>query len=214
MKYRTRLYLISPSEFKLDDFSSQLRDALCGGDVACFQLRMKEASEEEIVEAAKILMPMCRDKDVAFIINDYPEIAKKLDADGVHIGEDIDGDYENARSIVGDNKIVGVSCYASKDKAYLVGDKGADYVAFGQFYESKTKPPKGRPTPEILEFWSRFTVVQSVAIGGITPENAEPIINAGADFIAVVSGVWEHPQGAGKAVEEYNKVIDSVSGNR
>jgi len=211
MKYRTRLYLISPSEFDLDDFAVSLKEALSAGDVACFQLRMKQASKEEIIQAANLLMPICKEHDVSFIVNDYPEIAKEVNADGVHIGEDEDGGYENARVIIGDDKIVGVSCYASKDKAFLVGDKGADYVAFGQFYESKTKPPKGRPTTELLEFWSQFTIVQSVAIGGITPDNAGPIIKAGADFIAVVSGVWEHPDGVAKAVVEYNKVIDSVS---
>lgn len=204
MKHKTRLYIISPSKFILEEFSNQLKQAFSGGDIACFQLRMKDSTKEEIIEAGKVLMPICRENNAAFIINDYPEIVKILDADGVHIGEEKDGTYENARKIVGEDKIVGVSCYASKDKAYTAAKKGADYVAFGQFYESKTKPPKGRPTTELLEFWSKNTIVQSVAIGGITPDNAKPIIKAGADFIAVVSGIWEHHEGAKKAVEEYN----------
>ena len=121
-----------------------------------------------------------------FIINDRAELVNEVGSDGVHVGSD-DIFVARAREIVGEDKVVGASCYGDVDLAIEAGSDGADYVAFGQFYETATKPPKGRPKPEILEFWSRNSIVPSVAIGGITPQNAEPLIKAGADFIAVRS---------------------------
>ncbi len=205
-----RLYLISPSEFVLDEFENSLREALSGGDVACFQLRMKLATEAEIVEAAKRLLPICRAFDVQFLLNDYPSLVAEVGADGVHIGEEQDGTIEEARKLIGEECVLGVSCYASKDRAYEACEQGADYVAFGQFYLSITKPPKGRSTPDLLEIWSESMTVPSVAIGGITPDNLAPIVKGGADFVAVVSGVWQHPQGAKFAVAEYNRAISAA----
>ncbi len=236
----TRLYLITPSHFQLSAFAGQLEDALSGGDVGCVQLRMKHEDStvipaeagiqrgvstpqtaflrgldaslrwhDSVREAAKILMPLCHARNIPFIINDYPEIARDVGADGVHLGDEDVGVAE-ARKIVGAGKIIGVSCYASRDRAFTAGEEGADYVAFGQFYETKTKPAKGHPTPEILEFWSKYTTIPCVAIGGITPENCAPLVKAGADFIAVVTGVWEHPKGARAAVAEYNAAITAA----
>ena len=208
----TRLYLITPSEFVLDDFMVHLREAFSGGDVACLQLRMKTAPEEEIIRAAKAILPLCREFGVQFLLNDYSHLVDITGADGVHIGEEQDGTVRQARKIIGEDKVLGVSCYASRDRAFRACEDGADYVAFGQFYESVTKPPKGRPTPDLLEIWAETMIIPSVAIGGITPDNLEPIVKAGADFIAVVSGVWQHPDGAKVAVREYNSRMELCGG--
>src|SRR5210317_210371 len=125
-----RLYLITPSSFNLYDFAIELQNALEGGDVASLQLRMKESYDEDIIKAARSLMPICHAKDVAFIINDRPDIAQKVGADGVHVGQD-DMNYKEARELLGPDKIIGVTCKDSKHLAMTAGEQGADYVAFG-----------------------------------------------------------------------------------
>lgn len=202
-----RLYLISPWPFEQEAFAAQLKQALEADDVAAFQLRMKEAVEEDIARAVDMLMPLCHQHEVAFILNDRVDLAKKLGTDGVHIGEEQDGTVAEARTLLGEDKIIGYSCYASKDRAFEAGEQGADYVAFGQFYPSTTKPAKGHPVPELLTWWQDYTVLPSVAIGGITPGNAALLVQAGTDFLAVVSAVWEHPDGPAAAVKEFNEVM-------
>lgn len=168
---------------------------------------MKNVAEDEIKKAAAALLPICRENNIAFIVNDNANLAKSTGADGVHIGEEQDGTVTEARNILGENAVIGVSCYDSKELAFNAGEHSADYVAFGAFYETQTKQPKGHPTLDLLEFWSKYTVIPSVAIGGIKPDNAMPLIKAGADFIAVVTGVWNHPKGSKQAVKEYNDII-------
>lgn len=205
-----RLYLITPAAIEPAAFARQLEEALGAGDVACLQLRLKGVSDDDIRQAAEVLMPICHAHDVAFIINDRPDLAAELGADGVHIGDE-DGAYEDARDAVGPDAIVGVSCYDSRQKAIDAGDAEADYVAFGAFFPTTTKVPKSRPEPEILHFWSSMTTVPCVAIGGITAENCGPLVAAGADFLAVVNGVWGHPDGAGAAVQGFQQAIAAHS---
>jgi len=202
----TRLYLITPSTFDLTEFSAQLKEALEGGDVASVQLRMKDGYDEEIIEAAKKLMPICHAKNVAFIINDRPDIAKKVGADGVHIGQE-DMSYSEARSIVGDNQIIGVTAKNSRHSAMSAGELGADYVAFGAFYPTTTKQATVQADPDILTWWQELFEIPCVAIGGITVENASVIAQAGADFIAVCSGVWDYKKGPKEAVKKFNEII-------
>lgn len=202
----TRLYLISPSIFDLDTFSDQLTDALDGGDVASFQLRMKESEDDDIIAAAHVLMPICHAKDVAFIINDNPEIALQVGADGVHIGpEDIT--CKEAREIVGPDKIIGVTCKDSKHLSMTAGEQGADYVAFGAFYPTTTKITTTVVGTNVLTWWQDLFEIPCVAIGGITAENAGVLSEAGADFIAICSGVWDHKKGPKIAVKEINQAI-------
>lgn len=205
-----RLYLITPPSFEPEAFVPLLQEALEAGDVACLQLRLKDVSDDEIRATAERLMPLCHAHDVAFIVNDRPDIAADLGADGVHIGDE-DGAYEDARRLIGDDAFVGVSCYDSRQKAINAGDAGADYVAFGAFFPTTTKVPKSRPEPEILEFWSRMTTVPCVAIGGITAENCAPLVASGADFLAVVNGVWGHADGPGPAVKAFAEAIAAHS---
>ena len=205
---KTRLYLITPSTFNLNKFAGSLTEALEGGDVASVQLRMKESNDEDIIEAAKVLMPICHAKDVAFIINDNADIAKIVGADGVHIGQE-DPTLEEVRTIIGVNKVIGVTCKDSKHISMTAGEQGADYVAFGAFFPTKTKSMGTTASPEILQWWQDIFEIPCVAIGGINSSNASSIAKAGADFVAVCSGVWDHPDGPKIAVTEINEAINT-----
>ncbi len=201
-----RLYLISPPALDAKGFAKALNLAFDGGDVACFQLRLKGVADDDVLRAAEALMPICVERGVAFIVNDRADLAKRAAADGVHIGSD-DGDYDTARATIGRDKIIGVSCYDSHHRAIEAAEAGADYVAFGAFFPTATKEPKARAEIDLLEWWSEIMVVPSVAIGGITPENCGPLVKAGADFLAVISAVWEHGNGPAAAVKAFNDAI-------
>ncbi|WP_417317084.1 thiamine phosphate synthase [Emcibacter sp.] len=205
----TRLYLISPPRINVENFAEQLRNALEGGDVASFQLRLKSVPDVEIERAAKALMPICHKHDVAFLINDHPKVAARLKADGVHIGQN-DMPYQEAREIVGPDSIVGVTCHNSRHLAMTAGEAGADYVAFGAFFPTDTKDVSHVADKEILGWWAELFEVPCVAIGGITVDNCRELIQAGADFIAVSGGVWNHPDGPKEAVRQFNQVISDV----
>ncbi len=206
-----RLYLISPPAINLPEFSEQLKQAFDGGDVGAFQLRLKNVGDDEILKAAEKLLPICRESEVAFILNDRADLAAKVGADGVHLGQD-DGKVKTARKLLGADAVIGVSCHDSKHLAMEAGEAGADYVAFGAFYPTTSKSAEalaryGVPSPDILNWWQTYMVLPCVAIGGINPQNCLPLVQAGADFVAVITAVWNHPEGAKKAVEEFNKVI-------
>lgn len=208
-----RLYLISPPRIDLSAFSGKLSDALDGGDVGSFQLRLKDASDDDILRAAETLLPVCREKGVAFIMNDRPDLAVKCGADGVHLGQD-DGSVKKARALLGEDRVIGVSCHDSRHLAMEAGEQGADYVAFGAFYPTKSKSAEalaryGVPKPDILEWWQAYMVLPCVAIGGINPQNCQALVQAGADFIAVITAVWEHPEGPAEAVKAFNDAIAS-----
>ncbi|MEE9301161.1 MAG: thiamine phosphate synthase [Alphaproteobacteria bacterium] len=207
MTERCRLYLITPPRLEPEPFADRLGEALQAGDVACVQLRLKDAGDDAVRRASECLMPVCHAHDVAFLVNDRPDLAAELGADGVHIGAE-DADFETARRMVGADRIVGVSCYGSRHRAMEAGEKGADYVAFGAFFPTETKAPRAHPGAEILRWWSELTVVPCVAIGGITPENCAPLVEAGADFLAAVSAIWEREDGPGGAVKAFNEAIE------
>lgn len=208
---RCRLYLITPPAFELAAFSHALGDALAGGDVACVQLRLKDTPDAEVLRIGAALMPIVQAADAAFILNDRPDLAAKLGADGVHVGQD-DASYAEARALLGPERIVGVTCHDSRDLAYDAAEAGADYVAFGAFYPTQTKTPKTRAELELLEIWQETMETPCVAIGGITIDNAEPLVRAGADFLAVSAGVWTHPEGPGAAVTAFNALFDESAG--
>ncbi|MGB8364712.1 MAG: thiamine phosphate synthase [Rhizomicrobium sp.] len=203
MSERCRLYLITPPAFELQSFAETLRRALGAGDVAALQLRLKNVSDDDIRRAAETLMPIAQARDVAFIVNDRPDLAAELGADGVHIGQD-DASYAEARAAVGPNAIVGVTAHDSRHLAIEAAEAGADYVAFGAFFPTLTKEAKSHADIELLRWWAEMMVVPCVAIGGITVENAKPLIEAGADFLAVSAGVWDWPQGPAAAVKAFN----------
>lgn len=209
--YLCRLYLVSPPKVALTEFAQILEAALEAGDVGAFQLRLKNASDNEIRDAVKTLMPICHTYGVAFILNDRVDLAKELNTDGVHLGQE-DVSLAEARAQLGKDRAIGISCHDSPHLAMEAGEGGADYVAFGAFHPTQSKEPAqlakyGTPEAEILNWWSIHTTVPSVAIGGLTPENCIELVTAGADFIAAITAVWSHPQGAAQAVVEFNQAI-------
>ena len=183
-----RLYLISPQQVG-GAFPDRLRAALEPGLVSAFQLRVKDVDQHELARLAEPLQAICAERDVAFIVNDSVALAKRIGADGVHLGQG-DGDPREARAILGPTAQIGVTCHDSRHLAMEAGDAGADYVAFGAFYPTSTKDTKHRPDPSILGWWSTLFTLPCVAIGGITPANARPLVEAGADFLAMCSAVW------------------------
>ncbi|HEY1879673.1 MAG TPA: thiamine phosphate synthase [Caulobacteraceae bacterium] len=195
-----RLYLITPPTIAdLAAFAGELEAALAAGDVGAVQVRLKPANDRQIEAAVATLGPIVRRRGASLILNDRPDLAARLDCDGVHIGQS-DGTVAAARAIVGTERIIGVTCHASRDLAMTAAEQGADYVAFGAFHPTTTKDTVHRADPDTLSIWQETTVTPCVAIGGITSDNCRPLVAAGADFIAVSSGVWANPQGPAAAV--------------
>jgi len=207
---RCRLYLVTPPALDPAVFKDTLAAALDAGDVACLQLRLKDVADDDICRACEILLPVTQARGVAFILNDRPDLAAATGCDGVHVGQE-DTPYDRARMSMGSERIVGVTCHDSRHLAIEAGEAGADYVAFGAFFATGTKPAKTRATPELLRWWSDIATVPSVAIGGITVENCGVLVEAGADFLAVVSGVWDYPSGPAAAVKAFNQAIAAHS---
>jgi thiamine-phosphate pyrophosphorylase len=158
-----------------------------------------------------VLRPVAQARGTAFILNDRPDLAAATGCDGVHIGQQ-DASYDEARRLLGADGIVGVTCHASRDLALDAAEAGADYVAFGAFFPTSTKVSGHRADLEILRWWSEIMTVPCVAIGGITPENCAPLVAAGADFLAVVSAVWNHPEGEAAAVKRFIQAIAAATG--
>ena len=196
-----QLYLISPPQVGVD-FPDRLVQALEGGPVAAFQFRVKDADQHEAARLAEPLQRICADRDVAFIVNDSMALAKRLGADGVHLGQG-DGDPREARALLGPSAQIGVTCHDSRHLAMEAGEAGADYVAFGSFFPTTTKEVTHPPEPSILSWWSALFELPCVAIGGINPANAPSLIEAGADFIAVCAAVWQHEQGPAAGVAAF-----------
>jgi thiamine-phosphate pyrophosphorylase len=207
----TQLYLISPLEVG-GEFPARLERALAAGKglVTAFQFRVKGLEQHEAAALAAPLQAICAVHDVAFIVNDSVALAKRLKADGVHLGQD-DGCLREAREELGREAQIGVTCHASRHFAMEAGEAGADYVAFGAFYPSTTKD-KGadaeRPGLDILEWWSSIFEIPCVAIGGVTPENCRPLVAAGADFLAVSGAVWSGNEVA--TIEAFTTAIKAV----
>ena len=200
-----RLYLISPPKLSAANFLGPLKEALAGGDVASFQLRLKDVSDDEIRRAVDSLRPAVQAHGAAFILNDRPDLAAELGCDGVHVGQE-DASYAEARAAL-PNGIVGVTCHDSRHLAMEAGEAGADYVAFGAFFPTRTKEPKTTADIDLLRWWGEMMVVPCVAIGGITVHNAPALVAAGADFLAVSAGVWEHADGPREAVRTFNALF-------
>lgn len=200
-----QLYLISPPAIDAT-FVETLAAAFDGGPVAAFQLRLKGLAEDEIARLAEPLQALCAAREVAFIVNDSMALAKRLGADGVHLGQG-DGDPRKAREILGATAQIGVTCHDSRHLAMEAGEAGADYVAFGAFFPTATKEVSHHAEPVLLSWWSSVFELPCVAIGGITPENGRVLVEAGADFLAVSSAVWGHKDGPGAGVAAFGPIL-------
>jgi thiamine-phosphate pyrophosphorylase len=203
-----QLYLISPLDVG-GEFPARLERALAAGPVAAFQFRVKGVEQHEAARLAEPLQEICARHDVAFIDNDSIALAKRLKADGVHLGQD-DGDVREAREELGREAQIGVTCHASAHLAMEAGEAGADYVAFGSFFPSETKASEHRPDLELLSRWQEVFEIPCVAIGGITPQNCGPLVSAGADFLAVSGAIWNGDEAA--AVRAFTKAIAEAQG--
>ena len=198
-----QLYLISPLDVG-GDFPRRLERALPAGPVAAFQFRVKGVDQHEAARLAEPLQAICRACNVAFIVNDNISLARRLKADGVHLGQQ-DGTVREAREALGREAQIGVTCHASRHLAMEAGEAGADYVAFGSFFSSDTKASEHRPELELLAWWQGLMEIPCVAIGGITPENCRPLVEAGADFLAVSAAVWSGEEA--EAVRAFANVL-------
>lgn len=199
------LYLLTPPRVA-PDFPETLQGVLAAGPVGAVQIRLKDHDPVEAERLAAAIVPVVRAAGAAAIVNDDPALAARLKADGVHVGQE-DATIAEARAALGREAIVGATCHDSRHLAMIAGEQGADYVAFGSVYDTVTKTPKSRASLEIIEWWSELFEIPCVAIGGITPENAEPVIRAGADYLAVCGGVWSHPQGPQAAVRAFSSLL-------
>lgn len=205
-----KLYLLTPPAIDPDTFAGELSRAIAAKPeiVGAVQLRLKDVGDDDFKRAADALVPVCHGFDIPLIVNDRPDIAHAAGADGVHVGQQ-DASYGEARTLLGPDAIIGVTCHASRDLAIEAGDAGADYVAFGAFFPSQSKEAKHHATTEILEFWSQMTIIPCVAIGGITAENCRPLVDAGANYLAVIGSIWNHPDGPDAGVRAFADVLAS-----
>ncbi len=206
---RCRLYLVTPPAFDPLAFRDLLAEALDAGDVAAVQLRLKDIEPDALRRAIDVLRPVAQSRDVAFLLNDRPDIAVATGCDGAHVGQ-TDTPAREARRLLGPDRMLGVTCHGSRDLAMQAGEDGADYVAFGAFFPSTTKDVKELVDSEILTWWSELMEPPCVAIGGINAENCAGLVQAGADFLAVVSAVWDHPGGSGAGVIALNAAISKA----
>lgn len=204
---RCQLYLISPPDVG-GSFPDVLARTLDAAKVAAFQFRVKGLDDHAAAPLAEPLQRICAERDVTFIVNDSVSLAKRLGADGVHLGQQ-DGDVREAREKLGKEAQIGVTCHGSRHMAIEAGEAGADYVAFGAFYPSNTKDTEHRAEPEILTWWQTVFELPCVAIGGITPANCAPLVQAGADFLAVSGAVWQGDEIA--AIRAFHEAITAAA---
>lgn len=208
MSDKCEIYLLTPDRIDLTRFPDMLAQVLDAAPVAAVQLRLKGIQEAELQKAIEVLCPIVQQRDIAFILNDRPDLAVKMGCDGAHIGLE-DGNITQARNLL-ENMQLGVSCYGSRHQAMQAGEVGADYVAFGPFFPSPSKEGEVVADTSLLKWWSTLMELPCVAIGGITAENCAPLIENGADFLAVISAVWNHPQGPEQGIKTLYKTIQAI----
>lgn len=200
---RCRLCLVTPSLIDPEAFAPRLEAALAAADVACVRLRLPGAEDAALRRATAILMPVCHARDVAFLLDDRPDIAAAMKADGAHLGA-ADA-YWDARAELGSAGIVGVDCGGSRHRGFEAAEMGADYVAFGALFPPAAAPYVDR---DLLRDWCETMTVPCVAAGGITLANAAALVAVGVEFLAVGRGIWQHVGGAADAVAAFNRIID------
>ena len=204
-----RLYIITPERLHPTTFASDLASALDAGDVAALQLRLKNAGDDIWKRAIDALRPVCRSRGVALLLNDRVDLVEATGCDGAHVGQE-DMPAQEARQLMGAGRILGVTCKSSSDLALRAVADGADYVAFGAFFPSTSKQVTNLADPDILRRWSERQSLPSCAIGGITAGNLAPLVKAGANLLAIIGGVWSHPEGPAAGVRAINAAIKAA----
>ena len=211
-KTQCGLYLITPPSLKIEKFAASFEQALLADEtkiIAALQIRLKEYTQAQLISIANALRPICVKHKIMLLMNDFPELASKTKCNGVHIGQ-TDASLEVARASVGTSQIIGVTCHNSLKLARAASEKGADYVAFGAFFPTKTKAVNFLAQKHLLHEWASTSDIPSVAIGGITPENCHSLVRAGANFLAVISSFWGHPNGPDAAVIAFKNAITAA----
>ena len=206
-------YLISPESLDPAAFAPVLEAALKAGSVSCFQLRLPQATDDEIRKAVRILSPLVWQQEIPFLLCDNVQLAKELDLDGVHLENDLSANkVKAARKLLGDDKSIGVSCRSSRHLAMELGEAGADYVSFGPVFMSPTKDlPPMEDAMEAIRWWGKMMELPQVAIGGVSPDNCDLAIEAGADFIAAISSVWMADEGPEAAVKRFVSALETAN---
>jgi thiamine-phosphate pyrophosphorylase len=205
-KNTCRLYLITPPVIENPyEWVKTWEATLDAGDIACVQIRLKNLADDALARMVDLLRPAAQQRGIAVLLNDRPDLAFETGCDGVHIGQQ-DGSYAEARKAIGDG-IVGLTCHNSRHLAMEAGEMGADYVAFGAFFPTSTKDVEHQADLDLLRWWTELFTVPCVAIGGITVDNCRPLVDGGADFLAVSGGVWNHPEGPAAAVGAFNRIL-------
>ena len=204
-----RLYVITPEAFDLHPFADSLAGALDAGDVAAVQLRLKNAADDAWKRAIDALRPVCQSRRVELLLNDRADLVAAAGCDGAHVGQE-DMPAREVRRLMGSGRTLGVTCKSSHDLADRAVQDGASYVAFGAFFPSTSKQVTNLADPEVLRRWAQRSKVPSCAIGGITAANLAPLVRAGANLLAIIGGVWSHPDGPAAGVRAINAAIKTA----
>jgi len=204
-----RLYIITPETFDLHPFADSLAGALDAGAVAAVQLRLKNAPDDAWKRTIDALRPVCQSRRVELLLNDRADIVAAAGCDGAHVAQE-DMPAREVRRLMGSGRTLGVTCKSSHDLADRAVQDGASYVAFGAFFPSTSKQVTNLADPEVLRRWAQRSKVPSCAIGGITAANLAPLVRAGANLLAIIGGVWSHPDGPAAGVRAINAAIKTA----
>ena len=189
---RKFVYLISPSKIS-QHFYKELKGVLSSKRVKYFQLRLKKHSDSKLLKIGKKVRSITKKYKVKLIINDSPLLAKKINADGCHLGQS-DGSIKNARKLLKKNKIIGITCHGSKKLILNSIKEKPDYIALGSFFKSKLKPRAKKAKKNLVKWCKQRTDLPIVAIGGIDNKNYKSLIKFGVNYLAISSFIWNNPR--------------------
>ena len=200
---RRFLYLISPSTIN-QHFYKNLAEVLSSRKVKYFQLRLKKHSNSKLLKIARKVKNITKKYKVKLIINDFPVLAKKINADGCHLGQS-DGSIKNARSLLKKNKIIGITCHGSKKLILNAIKEKPDYIALGSFFKSRLKPKAKKAQKNLVRWSKQKTSLPIVAIGGINNKNYRSLMKFGVNYLAISSYIWNNPRLKPKeAIRKFN----------
>ena len=204
---KTKIYLITPPQIDENSFFSKLEKVFDSNIISCLQIRLKQEEDKNLINICNKSKLICEKYNIPLILNDRIDLVSECNVDGVHLGGD-DQPIKYAREVLGSKYIIGASCYNSKHLAMQAAEDGADYVAFGAFFDSKTKVPKTKVDLKVIEDWIFISKIPCVAIGGIKPNNCKQLVKLGVDHLAVVGSIWNSSMEPEKAILEFKKILN------